>query len=256
MTAATRSNARRAIVDTLAADAACASPALAGEGITVVEYREIPGRRRFTMPRMPFQVVTMGGGVVISCHPTLFDRVRQLVRSVDRIQVFEPRNVAMLSSMLESHQHHLVGPFTSYACSESDLRPVLPPEGIRLELIASDQIATLQPTGRFPNALAPAPNEERPDVLAVGAWTGEDLIGCAGASADSDVLWQIGVDVDARYRGGGIGRALVHALTEAIFNAGKIPYYTVSVSNLSSASVAISLGFWPAWMQMYAVENQ
>ena len=39
-----------------------------------------------------------------------------------------------------------------------------------------------------------APRRER-DVLAVGAYDGDRLIGLAGCSADCETMWQIGVDV-------------------------------------------------------------
>ena len=77
----------------------------------------------------------------------------------------------------------------------------------------------------------------------------------AGASADSDDLWQIGVEVVEAARGSGIGRALVGRLIEGILDRGRIPYYTTVVSNLRSRSVAISLGYWPAWTELYARDH-
>lgn len=38
------------------------------------------------------------------------------------------------------------------------------------------------------------------DVLGIGAYDGEKLIGLAACSADCDTMWQIGVDVLPEYR--------------------------------------------------------
>ena len=51
----------------------------------------------------------------------------------------------------------------------------------------------------------------------------QTVIGIAGASADSDELWQIGVDVLPKYQGRCIGKALVSELTAAVLAAGKVP---------------------------------
>lgn len=78
----------------------------------------------------------------------------------------------------------------------------------------------------------------------------------AGVKADSDAMWQIGVDVIAPEHGRGVGRALVGRLTELILDRGKIPYYSPAASNIRSRTVATSLGYWPAWTELYARDRQ
>jgi predicted GNAT family acetyltransferase len=79
-----------------------------------------------------------------------------------------------------------------------------------------------------------------------------DIVGIAGAKADRELMWQIGVDVVEAARGGGIGRALVSRLTERILDSGRIAYYSTTVSNIRSRAVALSLSYWPAWTELYA----
>ena len=52
--------------------------------------------------------------------------------------------------------------------------------------------------------------------------------------------------------GGGIGRALVGRLTAAVFDRGRVPYYSTTVANLRSRDLAIGVGYWPAWTDLYA----
>ena len=88
------------------------------------------------------------------------------------------------------------------------------------------------------------------DVLGVGAYDGEKLVGLAGCSADCETMWQIGVDVLEGYRRKGIASALTGALATEILKRGKVPFYCCAWSNLRSARNAIKSGFRPAWVEM------
>lgn len=102
----------------------------------------------------------------------------------------------------------------------------------------------------FSNAIC-AGHSER-DVLAVGAFDGDRLAGLAGASADCDSMWQIGVDVLPDYRRQGIAPALTSRLALEILERGKVPFYCAAWSNIKSVRSAIRSGFRPAWAEMTA----
>lgn len=55
------------------------------------------------------------------------------------------------------------------------------------------------------------------DVLGVGAYDKEKLVGLAVCSADCETMWQIGVDVFPEYRRKGIASALTSRLAIEIF---------------------------------------
>ena len=90
------------------------------------------------------------------------------------------------------------------------------------------------------------------DVLGVGAYDGERLVGLAGASADSDSMWQIGIDVLPEYRRQGIASALTSRLALEILSRGKVPFYCAAWCNVKSVRNAIKSGFRPAWVEMTA----
>ena len=94
------------------------------------------------------------------------------------------------------------------------------------------------------------------DVLGVGAYDGEKLIGLAGCSADCDSMWQIGVDVLPEYRRQGIGVALTSNLAMEILQRNKVPFYCCAWSNIRSARNAIKSGFMPAWAEMTVKTKQ
>ena len=70
-------------------------------------------------------------------------------------------------------------------------------------------------------------------------------------SADCDALWQIGIEVVASARSAGIGRALVGQLTALAFQRNRVPSYTADIANLRSHALAASLGYWPAWVELF-----
>lgn len=88
------------------------------------------------------------------------------------------------------------------------------------------------------------------DVLGVGAYDGERLIGLAGCSADCDSMWQIGIDVLPEYRRQGIASTLTGNLALEILEREKVPFYCCAWSNIRSAKTALKSGFSPAWVEM------
>lgn len=90
------------------------------------------------------------------------------------------------------------------------------------------------------------------DVLAVGAYDGERLIGLAGCSADCDSMWQIGIDVLPAYRRQGVASVLTNRLARETLARGKVPFYCAAWSNIKSVKNALKSGFCPAWAEITA----
>ena len=93
---------------------------------------------------------------------------------------------------------------------------------------------------------------KRLDVLAVGAYDGETLIGLAGCSADCEEMWQIGIDVLPSYRRQGVASALTSQIALEALQRGKVPFYCAAWSNVRSVRNAIKSGFRPAWVELTA----
>lgn len=78
----------------------------------------------------------------------------------------------------------------------------------------------------------------------------------AGASADTDALWQVGIDVKERYRGHGLGTTLVSLLCDRIEALGKTPFYGTVLANLHSQNIALNTGFYPAWVEISSFKKE
>ena len=119
--------------------------------------------------------------------------------------------------------------------------------GLELRVLTPEDFSALY-LPEWGNALY-APRRER-DVLAVGAYDGDRLIGLAGCSADCETMWQIGVDVLPEYRRRGVGSAVTARLALETLDRGKVPFYCCAWSNIRSARNAIRSGFRPAWAEL------
>jgi hypothetical protein len=197
----------------------------------------------------------MGKGVVVTCSADRLAWAKENLGGLERDEVFSARALARAQSFIELDDQVVHGPNLLHVCFPDSLREIAAPEEVRLSEIDSDGIAQLSSHDRFRHALGSRPRTDRPNVLVTTAVLGNTIVGVAAASADSDDLWQIGVDVLAPYRNRGIGKALVHRLTSAVCAHGKVPYYATLASNLSSRNVAHSVGYAPCWIEVGSFER-
>lgn len=114
-----------------------------------------------------------------------------------------------------------------------------------------EEIDRFKGDDRFDEAFAF--NDNYPDILAVAAVdNNENIIAMAGASEDSETMWQIGINVLPEGKGKGIGKDIVTLLKNKILERNKIPFYGTIESHIASQKVAIKSGFYPAFAELKA----
>ena len=122
-------------------------------------------------------------------------------------------------------------------------------KNFNLKFYEKDEILQFKDDSRFDEAFAF--NENYPDVLAVAALDDEgNILGMAGASEDSDIMWQIGVNVLPEAKGKGIATAIVKALKNEILKRGKVPFYGTVESHIISQNIALKSGFYPVFAEI------
>ena len=250
-----RKSALRLVRDILAADFACEKSDFDEEGITFRLSKEIEGARRFPLPERFLAVVTMGRGVVVSCSADRLRWARTRLKSFSPEVLFYASAIARMEKYVARDHQTMFGPELKYICTEDSFRPCSLDGEIGISLIQEQGIKQLYGNKLFPNALGRRYDPQRPRLLGCSAKQGQLMVGLATATADSDSMWQVGIDILPDYRNRGIGKALVSQLTRALFRIEKLPYYSTGISNVPSRRTAISVGYRPVWVEMYSKER-
>ena len=236
----------------LAIDFNCDAEDFAKYENVIVVPKELPGRREYTPKKAFFSMATMGKGTVINAPEEMHAWLEGWCKGREGIWLFEHHNLMELEAELAKYgkqlwqSHHMFLPKARMEEVHTELE---------VQWFEQEDIKSLYGREEFPNALCECFKPERPDVLAVGAMHERQIVGLAGCSADTPLFWQIGIDVLPEWRGKGIASSLVKLLKNEVFRRDAIPFYGTSLSNLGSWNVALSSGFYPAWVEIATKEK-
>ena len=216
------------------------------ENVIVLSRARDDARRYLTLP-FSCQLVSYGSNVVASVSPEFREIAEAYINRYPAEHLFETPNLHVLNEALMEKGQKICFMAEYFLPDLNALRPLDCPFEMRI-LTPQDFTDLYRP--EWSNALC----EQRKhlDVLGVGAYDGDRLVGLAGASADCDTMWQIGIDVLPAYRRQGIASALTSRLALEILDRGKVPFYCAAWCNIRSVRNAIKSGFRPAWVEMTA----
>lgn len=213
----------------------------------IVRSRENPKARRYLVLPFACNLVYYGGNIVASVSEEAEPVVRNFLHRFSPEYCYETPAIHVLDEGLRPlglRTRHMAEYFLP------DVTVVQPfPCAYPLRLLEPKDFSDLY-LPQWSNALCE--KRKHLDVLAVGAYDQGKLIGLAGASADCDKMWQIGIDVLPEYRRQGIAAALTSRLAIEILERGKVPFYCAAWSNIPSVRNAIRCGFRPAWVELTA----
>ena len=213
--------------------------------------RESKDARRYL--KLPFscQIVSYGSNAVASVSPEFYEITEKYLNSYDVEHLFETPHMHVLNEELMKKGQKICF-MAEYFLPDADILAKKASDDdipYRLEILTQADFEGLY-LPQWSNALCEKRREL--DVLGVGAYDGEKLVGLAGSSADCDTMWQIGIDVLPEYRRQGIASALTGRLAKEIMLRGKVPFYCAAWCNIKSVRNAIKSGFRPAWVEMTA----
>ena len=204
-----------------------------------------PGARKYYKEPIACNLVSYGSSLVVSVRDEYREIVEEYVGKFEFYHCFETPNLHWLNERML--------PLGQKVCFMAEY--YLPDVEKLCALSCGYEMRVLeQPDFRdlykpeWGNALCV--DRKELDVLGIGAFDGEKLIGLAGCSADCETMWQIGVDVLPAYRRQGVASALTSSLAVEILKQGKVPFYCSAWSNIRSVRNAVKSGFIPAWVEM------
>jgi GNAT superfamily N-acetyltransferase len=230
-----------------ARDLSCKSDDFFQEENIIVLSKNFQMARKYL--NLPFlcQLVSYGKNIVASVSPDFFDITKSYIDKFPVAHAFETPNIHVLEATLEPLGAKICFMAEYFLPDVNKLHHI--PSKFSLKTLEKGEFEHLY-TKEWTNALCK--DRKHLDILAIGAYDGDRLVGLAGCSADCEKMWQIGVDVLPEYRRQGIAAALTSALAIEIFARGKVPFYCAAWCNLPSVRNAIKSGFYPAWVEMTA----
>ena len=220
------------------------------DNVVVISQPHKDARRYLNLPFF-CDLTTYGSNIVASVDERIYDFVKKYIDTEHPHSCFETPRLHHLTNELMKYG------FLPYYQAEY----WLPDIDILQPLSCHYKTRVLEPASfaglylpEWSNALSE--NRKHLDMLAVGAYDKEKLVGLAGCSADCDSMWQIGIDVLPQYRRQGLAAALTSQLAWEILIREKVPFYCCSWSNIGSARNAIKSGFRPAWAEHTAIKKE
>ena len=256
----TREYAAEAVAAALAAEACCEPSDFYSQGVRVFEMTAEragnPLARRFPVLEDSLTVTSMGVGVVAAATPSLIPWVTALFKDAsDADEAFSLGVLSKASKQMEGCSLRLNGPYAYNVTSEQDWVNRRVPDGYVVEVGGGELLAGLEPVD-WPNAVAPRRmGQGRREAIAAVALYGNEVVGVASVTTDSDVLWQIGIDVHSEHRGKGLGAALTSQAARGVLDEGRVPYYGSSINNIASRRTAQSAGFYPSWVSVFTTKG-
>ncbi|MEG2290184.1 MAG: GNAT family N-acetyltransferase [Clostridium sp.] len=207
------------------------------DGIVFCEAKLNQGRRMIDRQSPFLEIATMGKSIVVSGDCDILKKVTPLLEDKTREDIF-------VAPFIFGHSLYYIPD-----CNRIKKLPL--PDGFDFHIKEGKEIHDLYKISGFENAIQYDINHPRPDVITIYATNGNEIVAMAGASADSNLMWQIGIDVLPKFRNKGLATSLVSNLALMIMERGIVPYYGTASSNIASQSVAYRSGFIPTWMCSY-----
>lgn len=231
----------------LALDFNCNPSDFDKEGNLITENILRKGRRIYKNDGAYLKVLCFNGKAVITADKEIIPWCKEKLLDISAPWFFQYPILRGIDKKINEYGHKVADAHHYYLPNTDK---VMVKNNFKVKWFEEADIKQFEGDDRFDEAFAF--EATHPDVLAVAAMDGDKIMGMAGASADGEDLWQIGIDVLPEYRGRGIATSLVILLKEEILRRGKIPFYGTVESHIYSQNVAINAGFYPAWAELYS----
>lgn len=208
-----------------------------------------PLKRRNIDEELFLFMACFGKAAVAAVRPELEPFMTDYIANMNGFRCFD-MPLDILEQELKKHGAIISEIEEFYLLDKNEIQPVNP--DFECEILDGEAIKKLYGDHRFHMALGYSQESARRDMLAVVAYEKDEILGVAGASNDTDDIWQIGVDVVPDIQRRHVATDMVKIISNEVLKRNKIPYYGTAWSNIASKRVAINAGYKPVWVEMKA----
>ena len=230
------------ITEQFAIDYGCTVADFGSKETLVTELHPKDGGRKREEPGI-LSMLSFRGKLVIAAAPELMDWSRSVLAKHCSAQwCFEAGTLISIDRKLQEYgyeinQAHLF--FTPKFITPAPVHPV--------RFLRSAEIAELESDERIDEAFLFADDME--DVLGAAIYDdAQGLLAVAGATANSERMWEMGVNSFAE--GKGYAVSVLSALTQEILNQGKVPYSGTALSHTASQNISLRAGLVPTFCEL------
>lgn len=220
-----------------------------GENIVVISKQHKKAKRYFDLPFF-CHLIYYGNNIVASVDERIYDFAKQYIDTPYPENCFDTPRLHRLTKALQAYGFS-PGYMSEYWLPDTRVLQALSCS-YEVHVLEQNDFADLY-LPEWSNALSK--QRKHLDMVAIGAYDADRLIGLAGCSADSDTMWQIGIDVLPNYRRQGVAAALTSQLAVEVIARNKVPFYCCAWANIGSARNAIKSEFRPAWAELTAIKT-
>ena len=209
-------------------------------------YTPQEGRRAFEdNPDLFLKMAVFNGKIVATGKAEAIEGIKEIVGKRRGDWIFDCGSLERILNFLKEKERRveLLHPFLVKGKKSNNQY-----EGINYRVLEKEDIAFYKDNDDFSEAFAFDPNA--PDEVGVEIIENGVVVSVSGASADSPLMWQIGINTKSEFSGKGYGKAAVDILSDIVLDRGKIPYYGTAFSHLSSMGIALASSFRPLWTEL------
>lgn len=229
----------------LAIDFCCSKELVTGKDNVFTKYVPREGRRIFEEGECFLKVAAVQGKILASGRSDIINWAKEHYKDSSGAWFMDFDNLRELDDKMKEFGCSIGQAHPFYIATE---KSVVNTEGYTIKKYVGDEIEQFRGDERFDEAFI---FEELPkDEIGIAAIKDGHILGMAGATSDSALMWQIGINVMGAAEGLGIGSMLVALLKNEILDMGKLPFYGTAMSHIASQRVALNAGFYPAWAEL------
>lgn len=212
----------------------------------ITDLKVIEGTRKYNDDKEILKILIINGKLIMSADKCIKEWCIESFKSFPGEWLFLYSVLRRIDKKLNEFGYEIEDTHHYYLPKDNNYSES---KNFNLKWYEKNDILQFKDDYRFDEAFAF--NKNYPDVLAVAAIDDKgNILGMAGASEDSDIMWQIGINVLPEAKGNRVATTIVQALKNEILKRGKIPFYGTVESHIISQNVALKSGFYPVFAEV------